>query len=301
MANGRTPPSACQICGSDVGEHEYASALLSVDYCRACGHRVARHPLGAPASDYYEHTPQSAQFLGALETTRRRQARLLLSRFARHHEIAEWLDFGSGRGWFLEEARARADGLVAGFDSSQLSRRWLRERGILAAEPRTDDPLWPDWASLPFSPRIVSLLDVIEHFPERGPERLLQRLREELPALEWVVLKVPASEGILYRSARALRHVFAGLYLQLYQVGTAPPHHHYFSHQSLRSLLVSSGYSVVELMVDHDIDNVFQRIGALARLPGGTLPTRLIRLGPADSVIVFAKVASRARSRAHQL
>jgi hypothetical protein len=93
-----------------------------------------------------------------------------------------------------------------------------------------------------------------------------------------------------------LRYAFAGLYLQLYQVGTSPPHHHYFSHQSLRSLVVNAGYSLAELMVDHDIDNIFQRIEPLAKLPGGTLPTRLIRLGPADSVIVFAKVGSRAQA-----
>ena len=288
-------PSGCPICGLCAGQPEYASASLAVDKCANCGHRVARHTTGTPMSDYYEHTPQSAQFLSSLEHTRRRQARLVLSRFVEHHELADWLDFGCGRGWFLDEARARATGPIAGFDSSLLSRSWLRERSILAAEPRTDDPLWPDWASLPFSPRVVSLLDVIEHIAERGAERLLQRLRQELPALEWVVLKVPASEGVLYRTAQALRYAFPGLYLQLYQVGTSPPHHHYFSHHSLHSLVANAGYSVVDLMLDHDIDNVFQRVESLAWLPGGTLPTRLIRLGPADSVIVFAKVGSHAR------
>jgi hypothetical protein len=292
MASRPTQPSGCAICGSQAGQPEYASASLEVDQCAGCGHRTARHASGVKTSDYYEHTPQTAPFLSSLEFTRRRQARLVLSRFVEHHEVADWLDFGSGRGWFLEEARVRATGPVAGFDSSLLSRRWLHERSILAAQPRTDDPLWPDWASLPFSPRVVSLLDVIEHLAERGAERLLQRLRKELPTLEWVVLKVPASEGVLYRAARALRYAFAGLYLQLYQVGTSPPHHHYFSHQSLRTLVVNAGYSVVELMVDHDIDNIFHRVESLAGLPGGTLPTRLIRFGPADSVIVFAKVGS---------
>ena len=217
------PPSGCPICGSDAAKPEYASAVLEVDRCNSCGHRVARHTSAVKTSDYYEHTPQSAQFLSSLEYTRRRQARFMLSRFAKHHELTDWLDFGSGRGWFLEEARARATGPVAGFDSSLLSRSWLRERGILAAEPRADEPLWPDWASLPFSPRVISLLDVIEHLEGRGAEHLLRRLREELPALEWIVLKVPASEGVLYRTARALRYAFAGLYLQRYQVGASPP------------------------------------------------------------------------------
>ncbi|HKO49901.1 MAG TPA: class I SAM-dependent methyltransferase [Polyangiaceae bacterium] len=289
-------PSRCPVCRSNQTLSEYSSASLAVDRCASCEHRFARHSPVVEASDYYEHTPQSVQFVSSLEFTRRRQARLILSRFARHGKTSDWLDFGCGRGWFLDEARSRASGAIAGFDSSALSRTWLRESGLLAAEPRTDDPFWPDWSSLPFSPRVVSFLDVIEHVAEGGAERLLRRLHEELPALEWIVLKVPASEGILYRTAHAIRNAFPGPYQQLHQVGTSPPHHHYFSQRSLRTLIVNAGYVVVDLMLDHDVDNVFHRSGSLARLPGGALLTRLIRLGPADSVIMFARVGQHAKA-----
>jgi len=298
MALGPTQPRHCPICGSNVTQPEYVSTSLEVDRCADCGHRFSHHAEWRETSDYYEHTPQRARFVSSLQYTRRRQARVMLSRFARLGELSDWLDFGCGRGWFLEEARTRASGPIAGFDSSVISRSWLRQRGILAAEPLTDDPFWPDWASLPFSPRIVSLLDVVEHLAQGDAERLLRRLREELPALEWLLLKVPASEGILYRIAHALRNAFPGLYLQLHQVGTSPAHHHYFSHQSLQTLVVNAGYVVVDLMVDHDVDNVFHRSAALERLPGGELAGRLIRIGPADSVIIIARVGPRVEAAA---
>jgi hypothetical protein len=199
------------------------------------------------------------------------------------------VDLGSGRGWFLDEARAAGIAPLAGFDTSDLARRWLREADVPAAVPRSDNPTWPDWSSLAFVPAVVTVLDVLEHFPREHAEAALRRLRAELPGLRCVVVKVPVSDGVLYRSARALKRIHPEPYRQLYQVGTSPPHHHYFSRRSLRLILEKAGFAVTELWTDPDVDNLFHRIPSLAQLPGGGLAARVLRWGPADSAIAFAR------------
>ena len=283
----------CSVCGGASRSSELESVAVRITRCRGCGHREAWHAPAADASDYYLNTPQSPTFVAALEVTRRRQARKIAARLS---ELAGgdsgWFDFGFGRGWFLQELRARTGAArVGGFDASPLSRAWGREQGFEVAEPLAGDPFWPDWRSFSFSPRIVSLLDVLEHFPAGQARALLGRLRAELPTLEWIVVKVPVSEGILYRTAHALRRLQPGLFAQLYQVGTFPPHYHYFNRRSLRALLEQTGHDVVDLLADHDVDNIFHRIEGLAWLPGGASATRLIRLFPADSAVAFARIA----------
>jgi hypothetical protein len=165
----------------------------------------------------------------------------------------------------------------------------LQDNGIESPRPSANDPSWPDFASLSFSPRVVSLLDVVEHFPGDSVAKLFHDLASALPQLEWVVVKVPISSGILFRVAHALRAKVPGPYRQLFQVGTFPPHYHYFTLRSLKRLLESTGYEVARVVKDADVDNVFHRIEALASLPGGGLAARAIRLFPADSAIAFAR------------
>src|SRR5207237_9967485 len=111
-----------------------------------------------------------------------------------------------GRGWFLDVAKA-AGWNVLGVDTSPMAVELLRQRGI------------PATRELPASKyEVITLLDVIEHF---RPDDLVPRL-SALKA-DLMIIKVPTSSGLLYRLARG--HALE----QLYQVGTEPPHHHYFN------------------------------------------------------------------------
>lgn len=280
----------CAICGSRTLGIEYSSRDLQVKVCAACDHREASHGAPEVEADYHLHTPQSSAFLTSLETTRRRQAGVILARFkALCPRPDGWLELGSGRGWFLEEAKAAGVAPLAGFDPSALATRWLRERGFEGAESLAESPQWPNWSSLSFAPSVASALDVVEHFPRHSATAALRRLGAELPSLRWLIVKVPISNGVMYRAARALRRIYPGPYRQMYQVGTSPPHHHYFSIRSFRLLLASAGFEVAEMWTDPDVDNLFHRIPRLARLPGGAFAARAIQVFPGDSAIAFAR------------
>lgn len=282
----------CTICGSRDLRPEYSSPSFSVWRCRDCGHREAAHSAEAPRTDYYEHTPSEENFVQSLLETRRRQAREILDKLVpvlREGEDA-WLDFGCGRGSFLEEARAHGYANVGGFEASRLSTEWLEGKGIPMAKPSAADPYWPDWESLPFVPGVVSLLDVAEHFEGEGVRVLLRRMLAEVPDLKWIVIKVPVSEGILFRAARAMKALAPGPYRQLFQVGTYPPHFHYFSNESLIRLLKELGLKIELSWPDPDLDNLFHRIPALGFLPGGRWAARFFRLFHGDTRIVCARV-----------
>jgi hypothetical protein len=281
--------SACPVCDSHERAREHEDAELSTWRCRACGHRTAEHAAAEARSDYYEHTPQDPRFVASLGATRRRQAGDILARVAALDEAPwSWLDLGCGRGWFLREARARGVARAWGFDTSRLATDALRGDGFPMAGA-AGAALWPDWSTLPGPPDYVSLLDVLEHFEGGEARAALVRLRAELPALRAVVVKVPTSEGVFFRAARALAAAAPGAYRQLFQVGTFPPHWHYFCRGSLERLLADAGFETIASWTDRDVDNLFHRIPAIASWPGGALAAGAVRLLPADALIVVAR------------
>jgi hypothetical protein len=113
-----------------------------------------------------------------------------------------------------------------------------------------------DASTLQFPPTVLTLLDVVEHFPVEGFTSRLARLFDTLrPTLKWVVIKVPVSDGMLFRTASIASRVgLHGPLHQLFQVGTTPPHRHYFSRGSLRLLTERLGLQMVELLADPDFE-----------------------------------------------
>jgi SAM-dependent methyltransferase len=272
---------ACLVCGYEtVIEHQ--SGLLSVELCRSCGHRRARHHQRDTHLDYYENAPSSL-YVQSLGETRKRQARNILRRVASLGVADEpWLDFGCGRGWFLQQARAVGRKRLAGFDASEISRGWLKQEGFASANPRPQEH-WPDWSTLPEMPAIVSFFDVIEHFED--PAGVLERILREIPELKWIVLKVPVSDGFMFRMGKALRSLAPGIYDQLFQVGTFPPHFQYFSRRSMERLLGRLPAEVALRWGDREVENLFWRIAGCERLPGGELAAKLTNVLPRDTMI----------------
>lgn len=293
-------PERCPACGGSRFERSIALPGLRIARCRACGHRLAGYESGnAPANDYHEQYDDGA-FLNALRATRVRQAGLLIGRIRRHvPDLSGLLDYGAGRGWFLEACRSAGVAPIAGMDTSQVSVEGLKAAGIEAHLLPPDENAETVLHRLSFRPRVLSLLDVIEHFP---PEQLESRLRGIVNAcrdeLEIVVVKVPAA-GVLYAGARLLSRLGApGPLLQLYQAGTWPPHFSYFSIASAGRLLASCGLSVVDSLGDRDFEpRLFgERIGvrglaakSLARLGGGAVAAAIRLSGRFDTAILFAR------------
>jgi hypothetical protein len=295
-------PGRCPACGGFGFDRSVALASIRVARCRTCGHRLASHETGnAPGNDYHEQYDEGA-FLKALRATRVRQARLLIGLIRKHvRDLSGVLDYGAGRGWFLEACRLAGIVPVAGVDTSQLSVEGLKAVGIEAHLLPPDENVEGALQRLSFRPRVLSLLDVVEHFP---PERLEPRLRGIVRAcgseLELVVLKVPVA-GVLYAGARVLCRLGApGPLLQLYQSGTWPPHFNYFSIVSAGRLLAAAGLSVVECAGDPDFEPecFAQRIGAkglaaraLARLGGEAAREAASITGRFDSAVFLAAPA----------
>ena len=261
----------CPACSLPRVVPDFSTPRLEVRRCRDCGHRVARHELSRPLQDYHAQYDQGA-FLDALKATRIRQARRILPWIrAAVPEAKQLFDFGCGRGWFLDEAKA-AGWEVIGADTSALAVQMLRDRGIEALN--LDRPLETE---------VLTLLDVIEHFP---PDELLPWLSEARAKL--VVIKVPTSDGLLYRLARgrALE--------QLYQVGTDPPHFHYFNERSLRRVLDRAGFAVLALHRDRDFEpsTIAARAGLhvpLASVGGALAAAAVSVLAMEDSLICLAR------------
>ncbi|HVZ73675.1 MAG TPA: class I SAM-dependent methyltransferase [Polyangia bacterium] len=285
----------CPICGVGVPRTTFASPRLSIARCPVCRHRSSEQATDAAvtATDYHQQYDEA--FVAALARTRRRQSRRIVDLIRRASpDLDGVVDFGAGRGWFLEGAQAAGVRRLAGVDVSSHAITLLRERGIEGT--LVDDRL----SALPrvsFQPDALAMLDVIEHFPvaEVGA-RLARVVAHYRPRV--VVLKVPTSAGLLYRAAAALAAFgTVGPLEQLYQVGSHPPHWSYFSRRSLLTLLTRCGLSPLAIASDRDFepDELARRVQALRRSgpfarPLGIVASALADVtGAHDALIVVAR------------
>jgi len=296
----------CPICGA-VSQTWRVSLSLTIVHCRGCGHRMASHVAGAPVDDDYhaQHLHDDSQFVEKLRSTRVRQAGRLVQLL--HQAVpgaTRLLDFGCGRGWFLDVACQEGFIEVAGADVSRIALEGLHARGIeaLSIDPTHPEKLGPE--RLTFRPQVLTLLDVLEHFsPERGLHLLLSLTNTLAPDLELVVVKVPISSGLLYQLSTVLAKAgVPGPLEQLYQVGSSPPHLCYFSQASLRRVMESAGLEIIGWARDRDFEpgglvgraRVFASMPvALARAVGVAVAAAVRILRMEDSIIAIAAPRSR--------
>ncbi|HEV8534467.1 MAG TPA: methyltransferase domain-containing protein [Candidatus Limnocylindria bacterium] len=298
LAVEQAATGACPICGEGHLDRDVGAPRVTVRRCGRCGHRVATHALTEISQDYHGQYDQGA-FLDALAIARRRQAQTILALVRRLIPDADCLlDYGAGRGWFLDACRSAGMSRVAAADTSSEAVARLEARGIPACVVPASVHGSLGLDRLPFRPRVLSLLDVVEHFrPDDLTELFGRLLREVGPQLQLVVVKVPVANGFLYRVARALASGLAcGPIEQLYQVGTFPPHFSYFTRDSMRHLLAGHRMHVVaEAGVSElDTETAGDRVVSLGRLPprlaraAGALLSLLARYMSKDSVIFVA-------------
>lgn len=282
----------CVICEKNSPLIETDSPQFRVAICAHCGHRTAEFFDGRAAGlDYYENTSNLRAFVTSLEQTRRRQAKKIIQKAQEVlGGVDQWIDYGCGRGWFLDaliEVRAHQ---IGGFDSSDLSMDWLKRKNIAAVRPSAQNKFRADWSSLPFASKILSFLDVIEHFPGAEVFSVVQEALRKISSLEWLIIKVPNSQGALFQIAKSIRTAFPAPYAQLFQVGTYPPHFHYFSPASILGWGERLGLKPMAEFSDPDYDRLFDRISFLQNKPGEFLLRPLLRVLPNDTKILFFRV-----------
>jgi transcription elongation factor Elf1 len=261
-------PETCPICQKQL-QSPAVLARLGTAKCPGCGHRVAVHELqGISTLDYHSQYDQGA-FLDALRVTRQRQARVIIQALKRAiPDCDQVLDYGAGRGWFLDACRDAGMRDVAAADTSALAVDAAKAKGMAGLLVNADGN-GLDFGTLPFKPRVLTLLDVIEHFPPVELGSRITAILGALPSLQVVVVKVPVSSGPLYAGAALIARIDPRALQQLYQVGTNPPHYSYFSRTSLRRLLSECGLSQLEAFGDLDFEPRLlpERVHLLRRLP----------------------------------
>jgi SAM-dependent methyltransferase len=288
----------CWICGEQVFRF-FKRVGLEVNECRGCGHFTADHQVLQEPPKEYHLVYEQTQFLTSLRSTRRRQAADILARLQRHGADRNILDYGCGRGAFLDECWATGRRDVAGADTSALAVSELLARGIPATQLPEYVELVSNFAELPFQPTTVTFLDVIEHLSGDLVGVFNSWLSRLTPATRYIVLKVPVQDGLLFRMARLLRWIgLGGPMRQLFQVGTWPPHFHYFCDRSFTAFLGRLKLDIVESWVDPDFepDQLRARISSLNLVPNkivrpiaSWLYARAVRTGRADSRIVVLR------------
>lgn len=248
----------CPVCCGATTADWKREGIIRVYRCLRCKHRTAEHLNVPPLDrDYHEQYDQSS-YLNSLRATRLRQAGQILKRLEAVAPVKDGLlDYGSGRGFLLEKARQIGLHKIAGAETSPIGLAQLRGQSVPAVALDEKDPCLLRGLDLllPFEPRVISFLDVLEHF-QGDPVRLLS---DWLPAasskLRALVVKVPVSDGFFYRVADLLRKLgMVEPLMQLYQVGTYPAHFHYYSKQSLSRLFGRLGLRVLDQWGDLDFE-----------------------------------------------
>lgn len=285
----------CWACSSQTKPFWTNDQFTAVE-CAKCGHIQVEHQ-PAPqtiAEDYHRNYDQDG-FLASLAVTRRRQAERLLDALAALGPIDGLFDYGCGRGWLLEIAKRRGVTRLAGGDVSELALQLLREKGIqdvpLAPSP---EPQRPDFEALGFLPQVVTLLDVVEHFPGDLTSKFTPWIAGLPASVRVVVFKVPIREGLLFTLADGARRVgIEGIGRRLFQAGTHPPHYQYFTRRSLESFVSQIGLKPLRTIDDLDFEP--QELGH--RLPAGLAPLRALAAPAGRLLSAVAETLGRTDSR----
>lgn len=148
------------------------------------------------------------------------------------------LEVGSAHGWFVHAASAR------GLDTLGIE----PDEAVCAAALRSGLPLRPGYFPQALQPgeRFDAIVfnDVFEHIP--GAVETLAACAQRLDAGGLLVLNLPSSRGLFYRTAKAFRRAgVRGFFERLWQKGLPSPHVHYFHADNLARLGRPQGFEPI--------------------------------------------------------
>lgn len=239
-------PEACVACGSaglvphlrvasevDLAgltptTSRYGTALADIVRCRACGHgQLSPMPPAATLETAYADAAGDdyLQEAAGQRATAARSLALIERHAARHERL---LDLGCWVGFLLAEARARGWS-ATGVEPSAFASAYARD--VMGLDVRTADLLRAEVPTDHFD--AVVLGDVLEHLPRPGEalDRVAGLLREG--GVAWLALPDAGSAV-----ARALGRRWWSV---------LPTHVQYFTRTSIRTLLRTHGWEVLDV------------------------------------------------------
>lgn len=233
--------AACPVCTSERTRPSYTVGDYGLANCLTCGHLFVGHGLRAEAlaaaydHDYYEASNPSnpTGYLDYLANAEHRLSdfRARIAAIERHHRDPrrQLLDFGCAVGLFVKAAQDAGWDAV-GYERSAWAAQYGRDK--LGVRIVVGD----GGERLPFEEPfdVVTIWDALEHLEQ--PRTVLAELsRLVRPGGLLCLNTVDASSLGARLAGRHWRHI-------------APPHHlQYFSRQSLRHLVESAGFGIVDL------------------------------------------------------
>lgn len=226
----------CVCCGQTLATGLEEWHLV----CTLCGYESAR--LAPAINDAACHqTVDETQRDTGLRSLREINFHQLLDRIARHVTPAgtRLLDVGAAHGWFVQAAAGR--GFTAlGLEPDHAVCEQAQRTGALVREG-----FFPDVLTEGEQFEVIVFNDVFEHIPHS--DALLAQCIERLAPGGLLVLNLPSSRGIFYRTSKLLHRVGAGAFFdRLWQKGMPSPHLHYFHARNLTRLSARHGLALVD-------------------------------------------------------
>lgn len=257
----------CECCGGNYVQ-KYSSERIKIFKCDGCCTFFAEHFQNSK-SEYWNAPSINQEFLDALATRRKIQAKVIIQNAPKKFFGVPTVDYGCGQGLFLKAM------LQQGIDAYGCDVHLAKAEGIDQSKifyvsawefPKRDVAI-----------TTVCLLDVLEHCNE--PKKFLSTLQKA--QIENIVCKIPVAFGPLYLVALVLAKFGIGKYLEsLFQVGDSAPHVYYFSRLGLEKLFLSAGYALEKTKL---VAEVGPELGARLR----TSASRKVVLTPIFSVFGF--------------
>jgi 2-polyprenyl-3-methyl-5-hydroxy-6-metoxy-1,4-benzoquinol methylase len=274
----------CPVCGATDLRETRVLDDLDVAVCRVCTLRVAHHHRERRTDAEYARVDPE-RYRNSIGRVREAQAQTIVERVRRFVANGVWLDVGAGFGYAVREAQR------AGFDAHGVE----PDADAAAAAGVTHGTLRDGSVE---RADVISTLDVLEHMSDLAA--FAADVRDKLRSSGLWVIKVPTTEGVLFRVASLVRAKRA--LRRLWQCDEHDPHLVYFNRASLRRFLETNDFEVLDelplaevlpgTIVDRlTVDGAMPRWRALLAAP---FIRALHAIGTSDALLVVARRTAKA-------
>jgi SAM-dependent methyltransferase len=205
--------------------------------CSGCG--LWASTLAGERPDWAPHV-EEARREAALHALRRENFERILDALARYGRLegARLLEVGCAHGWFLERAGSRGVAAAGVEPDARVAER-ARAAGLEVRQG-----YFPGAVREEEMFDVVVFNDVFEHLED--PPKILQACARILRPAGRLVLNLPDSDGLLFRTACRLARLGVGAPLErLWQARFRFPHLWYFSAGNLRRLVARHGFRLL--------------------------------------------------------
>lgn len=250
----------CIVCQDKTARFEpFWPGLQRCSNCGHCTARICVSDLNAKAvyGTGYFHGDEYADYLRDRPTFEK-QFRSRLLQVKRYRTGGDLVEIGSAYGFFL--AIAQESFRVRGFDTAEEPVAYARE--CLGVDVRCQDAL--DVSLEPESADVVVMWDTIEHLPR--PDLVMDKL-----------VQVLRPDGYLFLTTGDIGSLLARFRRERWRLIHPPTHLHYFSRETIATLLEGRGLQPVEMRYVGTRRSLRQIAHSLLAL-GKERPSRLYRL-----------------------